>query len=170
MKRRAKPWASSAAVASRTSSSGATRRRSSSPPTTRSGRVPPCGKRPATPPSPFGSHPARPFSDFAGYIFERPEEEGTMRVLAINAAVCAVAAAIILGGAELWLRLTVPSSSEESIFEYTQETPRYKLMKRNARFVVWGKEFRTNDLGFRDDAATVPAKQPGEFRIIVLGD
>jgi hypothetical protein len=43
-------------------------------------------------------------------------------------------------------------------------------MKPNARVVAWGKELRTNDLGFRDEAATVPAKQPGEFRIIVLGD
>lgn len=93
-----------------------------------------------------------------------------MRVLAINAVVCAAAAAIILAGVELWLRLTVPASAEATIFEYTLETARYKLMKPSARVLAWGKELRTNDLGFRDEAATVPAKQPGEFRIIVLGD
>jgi hypothetical protein len=93
-----------------------------------------------------------------------------MKLLAANAAVCATLAALILAGVELWLRLTVPPNSEEAIFEYTLDNPRYKLMKRNASAVAWGREFRTNDLGFRDEAATVPPKQPGEFRIIVLGD
>src|SRR5712671_2459392 len=93
-----------------------------------------------------------------------------MRVLAINAAVCAAAAAIVLAGAELWLRLTVPAPSAGTIFEYTLATARYKLMKPSARVLAWGKELRTNGLGFRDEAATVPAKQAGEFRIIVLGD
>jgi hypothetical protein len=92
-----------------------------------------------------------------------------MRLLAVNAAVCAAALALVLGGVELWLRLTVPASSSESIFQYTLDTPRYKVMKPGARVVAWGKELRTNDLGFRDEAATVSAKQPGELRIIVLG-
>jgi lysophospholipase L1-like esterase len=93
-----------------------------------------------------------------------------LRIVSINLAVFAALALAALGAAELWLRLTVPPSSEESIFEYTLATPRYKVMRPGASIVAWGKELRTNDLGFRDDSPSIPAKQPGELRIVVLGD
>lgn len=72
--------------------------------------------------------------------------------------------------AEAYLRLTIPASSGSSIFEYTLATKRYKVMKRDFRSVVWGKEFRTNALGFRDRQRDVPPKADGEYRVIVLGD
>ncbi len=80
-----------------------------------------------------------------------------------------LAALLSVAGMELYLRLTVPASSDESIFRYTLDTKRYKVMKANAVVTAWGKELRTNDLGFRDRAPTIPPKAPGEFRIVVLG-
>lgn len=94
----------------------------------------------------------------------------TARRLAINVAACLLLAAATLVGVEIYLRLTIPASSAETIYDYRLDTKRYKVMKPNARVVSWGKELRTNALGFRDNAPTVPAKAPGEFRIIVLGD
>jgi hypothetical protein len=93
-----------------------------------------------------------------------------MKMLAWNVALCAIFTLAILAGAEAYLRLTVPASSEESIFEYTLATKRYKLMKRDARVIAYGSELRTNRIGFRDNGSAVPQKQPGEYRIIVLGD
>ena len=93
-----------------------------------------------------------------------------MKDLAIKLAVCAVLAIVALIGLEIYLRLSIPASSGESIYEYTLQTKRYKVMKPNATITAWGKELRTNQLGFRDNAPTLPAKQPGEFRIVVLGD
>jgi hypothetical protein len=88
----------------------------------------------------------------------------------IGAMSAALAAALLsVAGLEAWLRLTVPASSNDSIYRYTLETKRYKVMKPSASVVAWGVPLRTNDLGFRDDAPSIPAKQPGEFRIIVLG-
>jgi len=89
---------------------------------------------------------------------------------AINLAVLALSALAILAAAEIYLRLTVPGSSRESIYLYTLDTPRYKVMKPNASVITWGKELKTNELGFRDEAAAVPPKQPGELRVAVLGD
>lgn len=91
-----------------------------------------------------------------------------LRIAAVNLAVVAGLAAAALLAAEAWLRLTVPASSGGSIYEYTTATLRYKVMKPNASIVAWGEELRTNELGFRDVA--VPAKQPGELRVVVLGD
>jgi len=90
------------------------------------------------------------------------------RVIGINLAVLSSLVALFLGGLEAWLRLTVPASSKETIYEYTLGTKRYKLMKANAAVSAWGKELRTNDLGFRD--RPVGPKLPGEYRIVVLGD
>lgn len=87
---------------------------------------------------------------------------------AINVLVLALLGAGALAALEAYLRLTLPPSSEGSIYRYTLETPRYKVMKPNAAVSAWGKELRTNELGFRDEP--VPPKQPGEFRIVVLGD
>lgn len=89
-------------------------------------------------------------------------------VAAINLAVLASLVLAALAIAEVWLRLTVPGSSGGSIYLYTLDTPRYKVMKPNAAVTAWGQPLRTNELGFRD--AAVPPKQPGELRIIVLGD
>lgn len=92
------------------------------------------------------------------------------RIVAINAVVAILLAVLALAGLEAYLRFTIPASSSESIFEYTLATKRYKVMRADARVSSWGKELRTNELGFRDHAAKVPAKRPGEFRIVVLGD
>lgn len=93
-----------------------------------------------------------------------------LRLLAIQLAVLAGLLVLVLGGLEAYLRLTVPASSSESIFEYTLQTGRYKVMRRNAEVVAWGKPLRTNALGFRDRQFEVPAKRPGELRVVVLGD
>jgi hypothetical protein len=77
-----------------------------------------------------------------------------------------VALAILEG----YLRLTIPASSGGSIYESSASSARHKVMKRDARIIAWGSEFRTNKLGFRDDKSDVPAKGPSEVRLIVLGD
>lgn len=93
------------------------------------------------------------------------------RLVLVNGIVLLGLLAVSLLGGELWLRSTIPAEFEsESIFEYTLSTPRYLTMKRNARVLAWGKELRTNELGFRDDKSAIPPKQDGEFRIVVLGD
>lgn len=95
-----------------------------------------------------------------------------MRTAAVNLLVLAFIGALLLAAAETWLRLTVPSSSGETIFQYTLHTKRYKLLRPSASMVVWGKPFRTNAQGFRDadETRSIPRKRPGEFRIVVLGD
>ncbi len=90
------------------------------------------------------------------------------KLIAINVAVVAALILVFLGALEAVLRLTVPRSSNESIYTYTAANPRYKLMKANASVTAWGKELRTNELGFRD--RPVGPKAPGEFRVVVLGD
>ena len=80
-----------------------------------------------------------------------------------------VAAVAVLALAEAGLRLSIPASSGGSIYEYTLQTQRYKVMKPDASVIAWGKELRTNELGFRDKARSIPPKQPGELRIVVLG-
>jgi hypothetical protein len=93
-----------------------------------------------------------------------------VREATIHLAVLVGLSVLILGALEAYLRLTIPASSRASIYEYTTQTKRYKVMKPSASIVAWGKELRTNDLGFRDNAPTIPAKKEGEYRIIVLGD
>jgi hypothetical protein len=89
----------------------------------------------------------------------------------IGAGTGAVLAALVwAAGMETCLRLTVPASSNDTIYRYTLDSKRYKVMKASASMTAWGKELRTNDLGFRDNAPTIPPKQPGEFRIVVLGN
>jgi hypothetical protein len=90
------------------------------------------------------------------------------RLIAINLLVSLALVSLILGGLEAYLRFTVPASSSETIYAYTLETKRYKVMKANAAVTAWGKELRTNELGFRDRA--LAPKRPEEFRIVVLGD
>lgn len=90
------------------------------------------------------------------------------RLVAVNLLVGIGLVALAVGAMEVYLRLTVPASSSESIYTYTLATPRYKLMKANARVTAWGKELATNELGFRD--RPIRPKQPGEYRIVVLGD
>jgi hypothetical protein len=90
------------------------------------------------------------------------------KLIAVNLLLALALVALALGAMEAYLRLTVPGSSSESIYVYTLTTPRYKVMKANARVTAWGKEFATNELGFRE--RPIGPKQPGEFRIVVLGD
>ena len=90
------------------------------------------------------------------------------KLVAINLLAAVGVLTVFLGALELYLRWTVPSSSGGSLYTYTLATPRYKIMKANARITAWGKELTTNELGFRD--RPIGPKQPGEFRIVVLGD
>jgi lysophospholipase L1-like esterase len=93
------------------------------------------------------------------------------KLVLVNGIVLLCLLAVSLLCAELWLRSTIPAEFQgESILEYTLSTPRYVVMKRNARVLAWGKELRTNELGFRDDKDVIPPKEAGEFRIVVLGD
>ncbi len=105
---------------------------------------------------------------------EARRKPGTLRRIVTDVATIVVVTALLvllfLAVGEAYLRLTIPASSGSSIFEYTMATKRYKVMKRDFRSVVWGKEFRTNGLGFRDRQLVVPPKAAGEYRVIVLGD
>jgi hypothetical protein len=92
-----------------------------------------------------------------------------VKVAGINFILAFVFSVVALGIFEGYLRLTIPASSGDSIYEPTSSR-RFKVMKSDARTVAWGSELRTNKLGFRDDKADVPAKRPSEFRLIVLGD
>lgn len=72
--------------------------------------------------------------------------------------------------AELFLRLTIPGS-QIYLFAYTTKTERYKVQKSNYEGIVYGVPLVTNEQGFRDARkGPIPPKQPGEYRIIVLGD
>ena len=93
-----------------------------------------------------------------------------VKYLAINGIVLLVLTVVLLGATEAYLRFTIPSSTYTSIFEWTLDNSRHKVMKKNFRVSSWGTELRTNNLGFRDDRDTVPPKGDGEFRAIVLGD
>lgn len=92
-----------------------------------------------------------------------------VKVAGINFLLACVFAVIALGILEGYLRLTIPASSGDSIYESTS-SGRFKVMKSDARIIAWGSELRTNKLGFRDDKADVPANRPSELRLIVLGD
>lgn len=91
------------------------------------------------------------------------------KVVTINVLLAAALGVAALAIGEAYLRLTIPSSSGDSIYESTKAEP-YKVMKSDARIVSWGSELRTNRLGFRDDDTDIPARLPSEFRTIVLGD
>jgi len=94
-----------------------------------------------------------------------------LRVLVVNVLVTGGLILVALAGVEAYLRATIPPSSNESIFESTLTTRRYKVMKANARIIAWGSEFRTNTLGFRDNKVDSPrAKSASGYRIAVLGD
>jgi hypothetical protein len=95
-----------------------------------------------------------------------------VRTVAVNLGVLALIGALLLAAVEGWLRLTVPPSSKDTIFEYTLHSKRYKLLKPSASTLIWGKPFSTNAQGFRDADRTrsIPPKRPGEFRFVVLGD
>jgi lysophospholipase L1-like esterase len=93
-----------------------------------------------------------------------------VRLLGAQFAISIALVLLALAAVEAYLRLTIPGSSRESIYEYTLSTKRYKVMKSNATVVAWGKELRTNELGFRDATPRLAPKRAGEFRIVVLGD
>jgi hypothetical protein len=79
-----------------------------------------------------------------------------------------VLAVVALAGLEAYLRFTIPPMREGTLFQYTLEGKRYKVMKAHAHMRVYGTPVRTNALGFR--GPEVAPKRPGEFRIVVLGD
>ena len=93
-----------------------------------------------------------------------------MKVLAWNVALTVVMALIALAGLEAWLRHTIPPMQEGRLYEYSAEGKRFKLMKPLADMRIFGARMQTNDLGFRDNRPSIPAKEPREFRIVVLGD
>jgi GDSL-like Lipase/Acylhydrolase family len=93
-----------------------------------------------------------------------------VRIIALNVLVTAVLLVVALLCIEGYLHATIPESSGESIFESTLTTRRYKVMKGNIQIVVYGSEFGTNGLGFRDNKPELAHKRSSAFRIIVLGD
>jgi|GEM_PF-5708741 len=97
-------------------------------------------------------------------------ENSLSKIIFINILILVILILIILAAIEGYLKSTIPATTGGSIFEYTLDTKRYKLMKKDAHIFAWGKELRTNKLGFRDNQAKVPAKRTDEFRIVVLGD
>jgi hypothetical protein len=93
-----------------------------------------------------------------------------MKVVAWNVALCALLTVLALAALEAYLRWTIPPLREGVLFQYTPDSKRHKVMKPDAEVRVLGARVRTNELGFRDNRATLPAKRPGEFRVVVLGD
>jgi lysophospholipase L1-like esterase len=77
-----------------------------------------------------------------------------------------VVAALVEGGLRLW----VPGTRIEPIYEFTPGTARWKMMKPNLRGVIYGVPFETNNVGFRDTRPWSPDKGADELRITVLGD
>jgi GDSL-like lipase/acylhydrolase family protein len=93
-----------------------------------------------------------------------------MKLVAWNTVLTLVLGLLALVGAEAYLRWTIPPMQEGQLYEYRADSKRYKLMKPSTSMKLYGVEVRTNDLGFRDKRAAIPAKQPNEFRVIVIGD
>lgn len=93
-----------------------------------------------------------------------------IKIIAVNVLIFFVLIVFVVACLETYLRFSLPYSSEESIFEYSLDTKRYKVMRKDTEIYAWGVELRTNSLGFRDNKSEIPAKKPGEYRIIVLGD
>jgi lysophospholipase L1-like esterase len=75
-------------------------------------------------------------------------------------------AAAVLEGVLRWM---IPGSDVD-LFEFTTETPRFKVMRRNVRGQVYGVPFETNEWGFRDARSWSTAKRDREFRVVMLGD
>src|SRR3954468_19915222 len=93
-----------------------------------------------------------------------------MKPVAWNVTLTALITFALLAGVEGWLRYTHPPMQEGRLYEYSAQSKRFKLMKPLADMRIFGARVQTNDQGFRDRQANIPAKQPGEFRIVVLGD
>jgi lysophospholipase L1-like esterase len=93
-----------------------------------------------------------------------------MKVLAWNIALSALLGLAALAALEGYLRYTIPPMQEGRLYEYSAQGKRFKLMKPLADMRIFGARVQTNELGFRDNRPRVAAKQPGEFRIVVLGD
>jgi len=93
-----------------------------------------------------------------------------MKTVAWNVALTAAITLVVLAVLEAWLRYTIPPMQEGRIYEYSAQSKRFKLMKPLADMHIFGAHVQTNDQGFRDNRAHIPAKQPGEFRIVVVGD
>lgn len=90
------------------------------------------------------------------------------RVVAWNVALTGLLALLGLVAAEAWLRAHIPPMREGTLYTYTTQSERYKVTLPHARIRSYGTEVRTNALGFR--GPEVGPKQPGEYRIVVLGD
>jgi hypothetical protein len=93
-----------------------------------------------------------------------------MKVLAWNVALTVLFALIALAGLEAWLRHTIAPMQEGGLYEYSAQSKRFKLMKPRADVRIFGARVQTNQLGFRDNRPSIPAKEPHEFRIVVIGD
>ena len=93
-----------------------------------------------------------------------------MKTLAWNVALTALITLAALAALEAWLRYTIPPMQEGRLYEYSAKSKRLKLMKPLADMRIFGAHIQTNDQGFRDRQAHIPPKQPGEYRIVVLGD
>ena len=93
-----------------------------------------------------------------------------MKTVAWNVALTALITLVVLAALEAWLRYTIPPMQEGTLYQYSAQSKRLKLMKPLADMRIFGAHIQTNDQGFRDRQAHIPPKQPGEYRIVVLGD
>jgi lysophospholipase L1-like esterase len=93
-----------------------------------------------------------------------------MKLIAWNTLTAVLLTLLAIAGMEAYLRWTVPPMREGQLFEYHADSKRLKLMKPGTHMKIYGVEVQINDRGFRDNRASIPPKQPGEYRIIVLGD
>jgi lysophospholipase L1-like esterase len=93
-----------------------------------------------------------------------------MKLIVWNTFLTVILGLVVLAGAEAYLRHSIPPMRDGQLFEYRADSKRLKLMKPSTHIKIYGVDAQTNDLGFRDNRASVPPKAPGEFRIIVLGD
>ena len=90
------------------------------------------------------------------------------KVVAWNVALTGLLTLLGLVALEAWLRHTIPTMREGTLYAYTNQSGRYKITLPHARIRSYGTEVRTNALGFR--GPEVAPKQPGEYRVVVLGD
>lgn len=78
--------------------------------------------------------------------------------------------ALVLVAAELLIRRSVLSSTDERR-DHVYERPYLPVkIKPHYEGVFWKVPFKTNNFGFRDEPDMTPEEPPGKFRILSLGD
>ena len=94
----------------------------------------------------------------------------TLKLYILSATLFLGAGLAALAIAELWIRGSSLTESDEprDHVEPTRYTPARLRAHYEGQF--WGVPFRTNNFGFRDEPDLTPDPEPGEFRVLSLGD